>query len=177
VSQTVGVDLNLDAQQYVQAAGLAMASTTGLEQSLSRLAVQAGLANRAMSMASPSPAHIAGFAGLAAAAMASQQQLAGLNATQAITGQSAQKLSNTIRQMARDMPIGQRAAQQIVETVTQLGVSGSGSESKIAALSKTVARLQGATGEFGPALAQGLTQLDRAFGNQSLDPKGLLPTH
>jgi TP901 family phage tail tape measure protein len=176
VSQQVGIDLNLDASQYTQAAGMAMASTSALEQSLGRLSVAAGGVNRALNTAAPSKSHIAAFGGFTAAAVASQASLSGLAATQAVAGQSSSKLSATIRQMARDMPIGQRSAQQIVETVNQLGISGKGSEGHIASLSKTIGKLQGATGEFGPALAQGITQIDRAFGNQNLDPKRLSAT-
>jgi TP901 family phage tail tape measure protein len=177
VSDQAGFDLDLNAGGYIQQAGQALSTTTALEQSISRLAVTSGVMGRSWQQASPSRQHIAAFGAYTAAAAAQERALSGLAATQAVTGQSAERLGRGMRSLAREMPVGQRATQQTVETINQLGVAAAGQERKVVSLGRIVTQLQGAnSGTFAPQLAQGMAQLERTFGDRGLDPKRVRDT-
>lgn len=171
MSQSIDFDLNLDSSGYVAGAQQAIGATGGLQQALSGVTATSGGVQRALNLISPGRASIAAFAGFTASAAAAQNQLSNLQATQAVTGASAQRLAGGMRGLAREFPIGQRSAQQVVETFTQMGIAGKGTERQILALSKTMVQLSGATGEAPAVLAAGMTQLARATGDSRLDPR------
>lgn len=176
MTETVGIDLQLNSQQYSQQAGLAQAQSTALAQSLAGLAASVALVGRGWNNAAPSRTHLAAFGSFAAMAAQSERNLSGLNATQAVTGQRADQLGRGIRSLARDFPIGNAAAQQTVTTFTQLGLAMKGQEQRVLSLSKTMVQLQGANGGFAPQYAQSMAQLERTFGDQGLDPKRVADT-
>ena len=176
MSQTVGVDLALNTQDWTQSAGLAMNQANQLNSSLGALATTSGLMQRALDKSAPTRTHISAFGGFAAAAAQAQQNLAGLSATQAVTGQSADKLGRGVRQLARDFPVGSQAALATVSAFTQLGISMAGQEKQALSLSKTMTQLQGANGGSAPQYAAGFAQLERTFGDQGIDPTRVAKT-
>ena len=169
MTQPIEVPLHIDTSGYIQSIDQAQQATMGFGQSLASLgSTAAGFQAHALS--SPFKALLLPMAGASAGAAAFQQQISQLNATQAVTGISSKTLATGIQSLARSFPIGVQGATQIVNTFLQLGVSAQNSAQRVVQLSTEMVKLQGATGTAAPALAQGLTQLARAFDNSSLDP-------
>jgi hypothetical protein len=176
VTQPAGIDLNLNAQQYLQGSVNVLQQTGAMEQSLSRLAVATNVLNRSLDGASFSKKHSAALGTFAAAAATGQQQMSGLAATSAVTGESTTKLSAGVRQLARDFPTGTATALDTVTAINQLGIASKGSEDKVLSLSKTMIQLQGAAGGYAADYAPGMLQLERTFGDQGVDPRKVQAT-
>lgn len=134
------------------------------------------MTQRALNAAVPGQNALRGWGAATAAAAAQQKQLSFLNSTQAITGQSASQLSKSVLQLSRDLPVGDRQVAATVQTVTQLGVALKGQEGQVASLSRTFIQLQSANGGSAPQYATGLTQLERTFGDNGLDPSKIKAT-
>ena len=165
------IDYGLDPSDYIAGVSQITSANSQLQQSFGGLTSTTSLLQRAMDVVTPKRAAIAGWSAMASAAAAQEQALSGLSATSAITGINTEKLTGSINQLARTLPMGASASRQTVMQFTQMGVASAGSEPKIAKLSKTVLELSGATGEGPAQLAQGMTDLARASGNTQLDPK------
>ena len=167
----VDIQYTLDPSGYLIGANQIVAANAQIQQSM--VATSAGSLglSKALSLVTPGRAAVAGLSLFTKTAADAQQQMSGLEATATVTGVSMGKLGQGVRQLARDLPIGRAGATQIVEQFTKMGVSAAGSEDKILRLAKASAQLGGATGENMSGLAQGLTELSRATGNQNLDPK------
>lgn len=176
MTEPVGVDLQINGQEWAQSAGLAATAAGALNSQLIGLAATATLTSRALDAATPSKKHQLAWGAATGAAADYQKQLGSFNATQAITGQRTASLSKSVLQLSRDIPVGTGTVLQTVSAVTQLGVSMKGSEKQVAALSKTFIQLQGANGGSAPQYAQSLIQLERTFGDQGLDPKRISDT-
>ena len=142
MTEPLNLDLNLNAQDYINQAGQALSATQQLDGGLRNLAVTTAGMQRVFAAAGPSPQHTQQLVRYGQAAAMAQYQLSGLAATQTVTHQSATALAGGMRQLARDIPIGNAAAQQLVSTVTQLGIVGDRSVQKIVAVSRAAAQLQ-----------------------------------
>lgn len=169
MSEPVGIDLQLNTQDYVAGAMAAARATDQLQQQMGGLSAMSMGVQRALSAATPSRAVLGAWGAFTAAAAGNQQALSDLEAQQRVTGASANTLAGGIRQLARDFPVGQRAAQATIQTISSLGMASGGSERTVIALSRSVTQLAGATGQSAPQLAQNVVQVSRAFGN--LDTK------
>ena len=177
MTEPLNLDLNLNAQDYINQAGQALSATQQLDGGLRNLAVTTAGMQRVFAAAGPSPQHTQQLVRYGQAAAMAQYQLSGLAATQTVTHQSATALAGGMRQLARDIPIGNAAAQQLVSTVTQLGIVGDRSVQKIVAVSRAAAQLQQAnTGTNANLLASSMVQLERTFGDQGIDPKRITAT-
>ena len=177
MTEPLNLDLNLDAQGYIDQAGQALAVTQQLDGGLRGLAVTTAGMQRVWGAASPSREHVAMMTAYAGAAAAAQYQLSGLQATQTVTHQSTQQLASGMRQLARDIPIGNQQAQALVKTIDQLGIVGDRSVQKIVQISNTIAKLQQANmGTNALLLGPGMVQLERTFGDQGVDPKRIQAT-
>ena len=96
------------------------------------------------------------------AAAAYQQQLSGLQASSAVTGQSFGQLEKSTRALARSFPIGMTQAVQQVQALQSAGVT---SNKEIERLAVSFTKLGAANNSFGPELGQQMLQVTRAFGN------------
>ena len=171
MSDDITIDVGMNNSQYLAGADQVYGANSKLQASM--LGVSSGSMNvqKALHLITPGRATLVGFTALAVAAADTEQNLSGLRATSAVTGISTEKLGKSIRQLARDMPLGNDGSRQLIQQYTQMGVSSAGSEIRIGKLATTVARLAGATGEDPGGLALGMTQFARATGNVNLDPK------
>ena len=95
-------------------------------------------------------------------AAAYQQQLSGIQATAAVTGQSFGQLEKSTRSLARSFPIGMTQAVQQVQALQSAGVT---SNKEIERLAVSFTKLGAANNSFGPELGQQMLQVTRAFGN------------
>ncbi|MEP7036243.1 MAG: phage tail tape measure protein, partial [Actinomycetota bacterium] len=170
MADDITIDYSLNPSGYLSGAQAVSQANTGLQQSFGSMLTTGTLASKAMDAITPKRASLAGFGLMAQAAANTEQSLSGLAATATVTGVNYGKLGATIHQLARDLPLGDKAARDTVTQFTQMGVAGEGTEKKIAALATTTLKLAGATGEGPAALADGMTNLARATGNTSLDP-------
>jgi murein DD-endopeptidase MepM/ murein hydrolase activator NlpD len=170
VTQPAGIDLSLNAGQYLSMSQQVLAQNAQLMTSLSGFSQAAPSFGRGWDQAAPTGQHISRLRSFQAAAMDSQKAMSGFAAAQAAGGASASVLGRGIRNLAVDMPIGQQGAMAIVGTISQLGIGSKTSAPQVLALSKTVAQLQQAVGGNGPQLGSGLIQLERTFGDQGVDP-------
>lgn len=100
----------------------------------------------------------------AAQAAAYQQKLSSIEALTKTTGKQYENLSKVTMKFARDFPIGMDKA---VETTRQLQKTGVTSTKEIEKLGKAFINLQAATGEWNPAIAEDLIQINRTFGGST----------
>lgn len=171
MSEDIIIDVGMDPALYLAGADQLTGANSKLQQSMAGVVTTSSGVQKALSLVTPGRATLAGLGGLAAAAAQAEQQLSGLAATSAVTGLNTGKLAGGMRNLAREMPVGNTVARQTVEQFTKMGIAASGSEQKISDLSKGVIRLSGATGEGPGGLAVGMTQFARATGNVNLDTK------
>lgn len=159
----VDIGLNVDAGQYLQTMGQAVAITkqysgvaTGLNGHVADLNKGlVGLTNR-----------MTGFNKVNTVAVdtaaAYQKQLAGIEAKAAITGKSFSALEKTTKSLARSFPIGMGEAVDVVESLMKSGVK---SEKQIDSLGKSFVRLGAATGTAAAVVGTEMLQLNKAMGN------------
>jgi len=159
----VDIGLNVDATQYLQTMGQAVAVTKQYTN------VASGLNGRVADLNK-------GFVGLTNrmtgfnkvntvavdTAAAYQKQLAGIEAKAAITGKSFASLEKTTKSLARNFPIGMGEAVDVVESLMKSGVK---SEKQIDSLGKSFVRLGAATGTAASVVGTELLQLNKAMGN------------
>jgi TP901 family phage tail tape measure protein len=165
------IQVTLDPTNYLVGVNQIDQANQRLQRSFGTAATGSVGMQKALAVVTPGRAAIAGMTVFAAQAAKSQQGLSNLQATAAVTDVRVDKLSGSIRKMARDMPLGYEASKQLVEQVTKMGVASKGSEKLIESLAVTTSKLGGATGENVSALATGMVELSRATGNNNLDPK------
>lgn len=176
MSQSAGIDLDLNAQSYLQTSAQVVQQNSLMDGSFSRLAISTALVDKTLGNASFGKKHGAELGTFAATAAVAQQQMASFAATAAVTGQSTNKLGVGIRQLAREFPGGTNQALQTVSAITQLGVSAKGTEGNVISLSKTMMQLQQSTGGSSTDFAAGMIQLERTFGDKGIDPKKVAAT-
>ena len=168
---SIVIDYGLDPSGYMTGVGQIAAGNTALQQSMAGVTTGSTVMQKALAMITPTRAAGAALTGFAVQAAATEKSLSGLEATSTVTGVSVGKLAGGIRQMARDFPIGNDGAAQLVSQFTKMGVASKGSEGQILKLSTSVAKIAGATGESTAAIADGMTTLARITGNTNLNPK------
>lgn len=166
----VDIEYSLDPSGYLVGVNQIDAANQRLSSSMAGVTTASTGLAKALAIITPSRAATAGMLAFAAGAAQTEQQLSGLAATTVTTGASLGKLTASIRQTARDLPIGFQGAKDLTEQFTKMGIAGAGSEKQISQLVTASAKLGGATGENMQALAQGMVELSRASGNQNLDP-------
>lgn len=171
MSDDISVGYTIDPSGYLMGVNQIDAANQQLQRSMGGITTSSTLFSRALGMVTPGRATLAGMGAFTERAAAMQESMAGIRATSAVTGVSVEKLRVGINQMARDLPIGNEGAKQVVEQMTKMGVGAAGAERKILSLADTTAKLSGATGENVQSLAQGMVELARATGNTQLDPK------
>lgn len=169
MTQPDPIQLDLDTSGYVQGLGRADSVTDQFGNTLHATYAAMTPMQRAMDLITPPRALLAGFAGLAANAANVQQQLAPMAATARVTGANMATLSAGMRTLARDIPIGNAGARELVTQLTRLGLAARGSEMQVGQLGKVFGNLGGATGEGPAGLASGFIQLNRAMGT-GFDP-------
>jgi TP901 family phage tail tape measure protein len=160
VTQPDPIQLDLDPTGYITGLNQATGATDQFGVSLrgSGAALAAiPIAMRAASAHLP----VAGFTVLAGLAGRTQQQMAPLKATTAVLGANFTVLSKGVEHLARQLPIGNAGARDLVGTLASLGQVQKGQEVQTLNLAKAYVRL-GAANNEGPAqLAIGMTQLAR----------------
>lgn len=98
-----------------------------------------------------------------AQAAAYQQKMSSLEATAKVMGDKTfPKLEKATLKLAREFPIGMGQAVEQMESLQKTGVTAVDQMEKLA---KAYTRLGAATGEYGPALGQQMTELTRTMGN------------
>lgn len=170
MADDITIDYALDPSGYLSGAQQIAAANAGMQRSFGATATSSSLVGKALDVITPKRAGMLAWGAMAKSAADVEQSMSGLQAVSAVTGVNTAKLSGTVRQLARDLPLGSQAALATVQQFTQMGVAGAGTEAKIAKLTTTAMKLSGATGEAPQALAQGMTELARATGNVNLDP-------
>lgn len=168
MTEPVDIPLNLDPSGYVAGAQQASGATQSLSRELGTLSASSIGVRRAMDAITPSREFRAAWEGSGAAAASFQASTAGLAASARVTHQSLRDLTGGVRDLARQFPIGTQSAIATVQAVQGLGLSARSQVPQIAALSRQMTMLSGATGELGPALATSFGQLNRQMA--SLDP-------
>ena len=160
---SVDVGLNIDANQYLQTMGQAVAVTK-------QYVNVAGGLNGAVASANK------GFVGLTnrltgfnkvstvavETAAAYQKQMSGIESKAAITGKSFAALEKTTKSMARSFPIGMGQAVDVVDSLMKAGVK---SERQIASLGTSFVKLGAATGVSAAVIGTEMLQLSKTMGN------------
>lgn len=160
---SVDVGLNIDANQYLQTMGQAVALTkqyVNVAGGLNGAVASAnkgfvGLTNR-----------LTGFNKVSSVAVetaaAYQKQMSGIEAKAAITGKSFTALEKTTKSMARSFPIGMGQAVDVVDSLMKAGVK---SERQIASLGTSFVKLGAATGVSAAVIGTEMLQLSKTMGN------------
>ena len=171
MADQLDVDVSLDPAGYLVGVQQIDQANQTLQRSFGGITTTSTVAQRALNAITPGRATIAAMTLLAREAAQVEQGMSNLSARSTVTDVSVSKLGKTIRQVARDFPLGYEASKSTVEQFTLMGVAAAGSEAKIGKLTESVTKLSGSTGEGPQTLAAGMTDLARATGNNNLDPK------
>jgi hypothetical protein len=163
------IDVGMDPSGYLSGAQQIQAASAAMSQSFGQVTGTSGTVRRALDLVTPGRVGIAAWGAMAAGAAGVQQSLGGLRATSVVTGVDLGKLTGTMHDLSQNFPVGTAGAQALVTQFTQLGVAGKGTESQIAALSNTMINLGAATTTAVPDITQGMADISRATGNNSLD--------
>lgn len=164
MAENIDLSLSLDTQAYVQGANAAVASTQQLAQAYVGLERQSTLLEKAMKTATPGRIVTAGFAGAVAAAAKWEQQLGSMQAVSKTTGQNMATLQKGMSELARQFPISNRGALEVVSTLQKIGLSGKDQTTVVRNLSKEFVNLGAATGQNAAMIGQQMVALNRAFG-------------
>ena len=165
----IDIQLNLDSSGFTQGAQQAVAATGQLDTAVGGVIKQQTMLHRVLGVVTPFRTAAAAMTGGVAAAAAQESRLADLAAAQAVTGQSARRLTSEMNSLARTFPLGQRGAEALVGSITRAGVTAKGTEGQVGSLAKQFAQLGAATGESADQLATGMIKFQRSFGNMRLD--------
>ena len=172
----IDYDLDLNSAGFVAGSVAAVNAVDRLSASLSRVDKPMGLVQRGFDRITPKRSTLLGFGAATAAAAAQEQSLSGLAATQRVLAKDQDAANKAMRvsvrtmgDLARTYPVGNRGAQEIVTSLSRMGITGEDSQKKIRGLSKVFAEL-GASGESGVQVGQGVVQLARAMGDDRLNP-------
>lgn len=130
--------LDLDPSGYIQGLGQAEERTERFGAAAGAAAVALGPLQKAMDAATPSRVMLAGFTTFAVMAGRTQAQLSGLAATSRVTGTNFDRLTGNMRQMARELPIGNRGAIDITRSLTRMGLVTTGNAKELNNVSKAV---------------------------------------
>ena len=160
---SVDVGLNIDAGEYLQTMGQAVAVTKqyvnvadGLNGAVSNANKGfVALTNRMTGFNKTSTVAVE-------AAAAYQKQMSGIEAKAAITGKSFSSLEKTTKSLARTFPIGMGQAVDVVESLMKAGVK---TEREISSLGKSFVKLGAATGTSAAAIGSDMLQLNKTMGN------------
>ena len=147
-------------------------ATQALNNSLAVLTTQSHLASRALAVVMPLGA-IGAFGKFAQGAANAQSELLGVSAVAKVSGQNIGELGAQADRMARQFPIGNAVAKQLVGTLQSLGMTGAGSEKNLGQVGDAMIKLAAATGSSTGMIAAQMVQLDRAFGGTGNNVKSL----
>lgn len=161
-NQNVNVTYTADVSQYQQTMGEAIASTEqyakvadGAVGAVSKLGIamtrfMSGGVNGNRSLMSPAIQEAAAY----------EQKLSQLEARSRAAGAAFGSMGESVRQMARTLPVGLSGALTQFETLSRMGVTV---DKNIAGVAESVTRLGAATGEMGPGLTSSMVQFQRTF--------------
>lgn len=160
---SVDVGLNIDAGQYLQTMGQAVAVTKQYVNVADGLNGAVANANKGFVALTN---RMTGFNKVSTVAVetaaAYQKQMSGIEAKATITGKSFSSLEKTTKSLARSFPIGMGQAVDVVDSLMKAGVK---SERQISSLGKSFVRLGAATGTSAAAIGTDMLQLSKTMGN------------
>jgi TP901 family phage tail tape measure protein len=162
-TRDANVHLSADVTSYQQSVGAATQDTHVLIQAVDTLSARLdGLGRRTSKKITLfAAADLAMMGGMVAMTATYEKQLSSLAGQSAITGRSMSGMSDSIRQMTRDLPT---ARGELVATATAISKMGVTSGKDIAGLALTFTKTAAAAGESAIGIAQSMTTLSRQMG-------------
>lgn len=154
--------LDVDASGYITGLGQAERATDSFSGQVRSTALALGPMRAALDAATPSRALLAGMTGFTVVAGKNEAQLSTLRATSKTVDANFGALTKSTRSLAKEFPVSNSGARELVTTMSKLGIATKGQERTVGDLAKVYTKLSGATGEGATGLAMGLTQLNRA---------------
>lgn len=126
MTQPNPIILDVDASRAVAGFGAGQQAGEDFASSLRTVPIALGPAQAALNGLTPSRATLAGLGALGTLAGSQQAQWAGVQAQAKLTGVSYGQLREQTRALARDLPLGNKGALEMTQTLTRLGVAGKG---------------------------------------------------
>jgi TP901 family phage tail tape measure protein len=168
MSQQVNIAYTADTTQYQRTMGEAIATTQqyakvadGAVGVISKLGIamtrySAGGGPASRQMMRPAVQEASAF----------QQSMAGIEARSKAAGNSVGKMSEQVRKLARDLPVGTSGAAQQIDVISKMGISD---PAKVGKIAEQVVKLGAATNSLNPAFTSDVVQFQRAFGQMDAE--------